>query len=86
MSATPGPDPDGFDLVVKYLLAKRPELQEIDLDVDLIENRILDSLGFVDFLYLLEEHTGQQLTLDTISAEDFRTLGRIKERFFDGRI
>ena len=74
--------PPDFDLVIDYLRAKRPDLDHIDPDLDLIENRILDSLGFVDFLYLLEERTGQQISLDTVSAEDFRTLNRIKARFF----
>jgi acyl carrier protein len=74
----------GIDFVVSYLKSKRPELDHIDPDLDLIENRILDSLGFVDFLYLLEEHTGREISLDTVSAEDFRTLNKIKARFFDG--
>lgn len=76
--------PAHFGLVIDYLRARRPDLEDIDPDLDLIENRILDSLGFVDFLYLLEEHTGQPISLDTVSAEDFRTLNRIKARFFDG--
>lgn len=75
--------PPGFDLVLDYLRAKRPDLPSIDPELDLIENRILDSLGFIDFLYLLEESTGKQITLDSVSAEDFRTLNRIKARFFD---
>ena len=75
--------PPGFELVLGYLRAKRPDLPTIDPELDLIENRILDSLGFIDFLYLLEESTGRQITLDSVSAEDFRTLNRIKARFFD---
>jgi acyl carrier protein len=76
--------PTGIDFVIHYLQAKRPDLQVIDPDFDLIENRVLDSLSFVDFLYVLEEQTGQEISLDTVSAEDFRTLNRIKARFFDG--
>lgn len=75
--------PTGIDFVIDYLRAKRPDLEHIDPDFDLIENRVLDSLGFVDFLYLLEEQTGQEISLDTVSAEDFRTINRIKARFFD---
>ena len=74
--------PPGFHLVLDYLRAKRPDLAVIDPELDLIENRILDSLGFIDFLYLLEESTGTEITLDSVSAEDFRTLNRIKARFF----
>ena len=75
--------PTGIQLVIDYLHAKRPDLTDIDPDYDLIENRVLDSLGFVDFLYLLEEQTGQEISLDTVSAEDFRTINRIRARFFD---
>lgn len=76
--------PPGLDFVINYLRSKRPDITELDPDYDLIENRVLDSLGFVDFLYVLEEHTGRQISLDTVSAEDFRTLSRIQARFFDG--
>ncbi|HEY0166643.1 MAG TPA: hypothetical protein VGB75_06330 [Jatrophihabitans sp.] len=75
--------PDGdHDLVLSYLLARRPELTSIDPDLDLIDNRLIDSLSFVNFLYVLEEQSGRQISLDEVSPEDFRTLRRIRERFF----
>jgi acyl carrier protein len=74
----------GAGLVVEFLRAKRPDLDEIDPELDLIESRILDSLHFVEFLYLLEEATGQQIPLEEVSAENFRTLSAIRARFFDG--
>jgi hypothetical protein len=37
--------------VTDWLLAKKPDLQVIDLDMDLIENRIIDSLSFMDFVF-----------------------------------
>jgi len=73
------------DLVLSYLLARRPDLTSIDEDLDLIENRIIDSLSFVNFLYVLEEATGEPISLDEVSPEDFRTLRRIRERFLGGR-
>lgn len=77
------PQEPAEDLVVEYLLARRPELGTIDPDYDLIDNRVLDSLGFVNFLYVLEEQTGREISLDQVSPEDFRTLRRIRARFFD---
>ena len=74
---------DGLDAVVDYLRRCKPELDEVPADLDLIENRILDSLAFVEFLLLLEEHTGQEISIDSISREDFRTLTNIRKRFFD---
>jgi hypothetical protein len=38
----------------------------------------------VEFLLLLEEHTEREISIDSISREDFRTLNSIKERFFNG--
>jgi acyl carrier protein len=82
-SATDTPRINGADLVLSYLLARRPDLASIDDDLDLIDNRVIDSLGFVNFLYVLEEATGRSISMDDVSAEDFRTLRRIRQRFFD---
>ena len=76
---------NGFDVVVDYLRQCKPELGDLPADLDLIENRILDSLAFVEFLLLLEEHTGQEISIDSVSREDFRTIASIKRRFFDDR-
>ena len=76
------PTTDGFDFILGYLRTRRPDLDELAPDFDLIENRVLESLGFVDFLYLLEEHTGREISIDTVSREDFRTVALIKKRFF----
>jgi acyl carrier protein len=75
--------PAGVDFIVDYLLSKRPDLTSIDHELDLIENRILDSLGFVNFLYVLEEQTGREISLEEVTPEDFRTISRIRKRFFD---
>jgi acyl carrier protein len=81
-SAKNPPRVEGADLVLSYLLARRPDLASIDEDLDLIDNRVIDSLGFVNFLYVLEEATGRSISMDEVSAEDFRTLRRIRLRFF----
>jgi acyl carrier protein len=72
----------GVDAVVRYLLKKRPDLTSIDPDLDLVENRILDSLGFVDFLYVLEEQTGEEILMENVRPSDFRTINAIRRRFF----
>ena len=76
---------NGFDVVVDYLRQCKPELGDLPADLDLIENRILDSLAFVEFLLILEEHSGREISIDSISREDFRTITSIRERFFDVR-
>jgi acyl carrier protein len=74
-TAAPAP----MDFVLEYLLARNPEFSTIDDDLDLIENRIVDSLSFVNFLFVLEEATGRSISLDEVSPEDFRTLRRVRK-------
>ena len=61
-----------------WLLGRRPDLVEIDLDLDLIENRVIDSLGFLDFVFFLEELTGRELQAALQSVNSFRTLRAIQ--------
>ena len=76
---------DGTAAVLEFLRTGRPDIEEIPPDLDLIENRILDSLRFVEFLYVLEETTGSEIRLEDVSPDDFRTLTAIRRRFFDDR-
>jgi hypothetical protein len=65
----------------KWLLARErnASLIDIDMDMDLIESRVLDSLDFLNFVHLLEEITNRELEVDTESAHMFRTLRSIRE-------
>jgi acyl carrier protein len=86
-------DSTGFDFILDHLQTRyarsRPaEAGETALtltpDYDLIENRVLDSLAFVEFILMVEEHSGREISIDSVSKEDFRTLDSIRKRFFDG--
>lgn len=86
-------DPTGFDFILDYLQTRYRQAQNahggtpppLAPDYDLIENRVLDSLAFVEFILMLEEHSGQEISIDSVSKEDFRTIDSIRKRFFDGR-
>jgi acyl carrier protein len=71
----------GIERVVEFLRSRHPDLERIDPDLDLIDNRILDSLGFVSLLYTLEEITGQEISLEDVQPEDFRTLSAIEAKY-----
>jgi acyl carrier protein len=73
---TPGAAP--IEQVRGWLLERRPDLEEIDFDMDLIENRVIDSLGFLDFVFFLEELTGRELQAQLQSVASFRTLRAIQ--------
>jgi acyl carrier protein len=68
--------------IVAWLQARHPEIELAD-DFDLIENRVIDSLHFMEFLFLLQEVTGRDISLDGISLDHFRTLRAIRANFFD---
>jgi len=67
-------DQEKLESVKRWLLAKKPALGDIDLDLDLIENRVIDSLGFLDFVFFLEQLVGRELQTDAESVKAFRTL------------
>ncbi|WP_405008930.1 acyl carrier protein [Kitasatospora sp. NBC_01539] len=71
--------------IAEWILSKNPELdREITRDEDLIEGRLIDSLDFLEFIYLLESLSGEVIDLQEVSIDDFRTLTRIQERFLAG--
>lgn len=65
-----------------WIRSRNPSLNgDISDDDDLIEARLIDSLDFLDFIYLLEEVSGRPIDLQSVSVDDFRSLNRIRERF-----
>ncbi|MGW4161891.1 acyl carrier protein [Streptomyces sp. NPDC004788] len=71
-----------MDRVAAWLHEKNPGLDgPIDADEDLIEARLIDSMDFLEFIDLLEELSGSSIDLEEVTIDDFRTLGRVQERF-----
>jgi acyl carrier protein len=56
----------------------------IDLDADLSDGVLEDSLAFVELLVLVEDLRGEPISSSDVDLENFRTLRTIGERFFDG--
>ena len=78
------PAADAEARILEWLLARNPELQAIPDDMDLIENRVIDSLDFMEFVFLLEEVTGRSNLLDGVSVDAFRSLAAIRSTFLAG--
>lgn len=72
-----------LNAIQNWIVSKHAEGVEVDLDTDLIENRLIDSLDFAEFLFLLEEVTGQVIDLASVDLLAFRTLRSIQARFLE---
>ncbi|MEV5201849.1 acyl carrier protein [Streptomyces sp. NPDC053720] len=72
---------DAIKPVVDWLRERNPTVEEIPEDLDLIENRLIDSLAFVEFILLLEDVIGRELQLDQIDVNQFRTLRSLTDHF-----
>ncbi|MGW4890529.1 acyl carrier protein [Streptomyces murinus] len=73
---------DGLQQVKDWILKRHPERADIPGDLDLIENRIIDSLSFVEFVFLLEQHSGRAIEMETLDVDSIRTLDAIEAAFF----
>jgi acyl carrier protein len=73
-----------MDQIKSWLVAKKPEIQDIDPDFDIIENRVIDSLSFTEFILFLEEVSGREIQLYTDSVNVFRTLRSIQDNIING--
>jgi acyl carrier protein len=73
---------DAMRAVRESILERSPKLGEIDGDMDLIDSRAINSLAFVEFIFLLEELTGEPIDPEELDLDDFRTLNAIEARFF----
>ncbi len=68
--------------ITDFVRGKCPDVERIGVDDDLVDGGILHSLHFVELLYLIEEELGREVSMDEVTADDFRTISRIRDRFF----
>lgn len=71
-----------LEQVTQWIQARHPEVAEIGPDLDLIDSRLVDSLGFLEFIALIERLTGKPIDVETLDIDDFRSLARIEQAFF----
>ncbi|MFP8883918.1 MULTISPECIES: holo [Streptomyces] len=77
---------DGLDQVKAWIVKRHPDRDDIAHDLDLIENRLIDSLSFVEFVFLLEQVSGRSIDMDTLEVDSIRTLEAIDRTFFKARV
>ncbi len=69
---------DVMGRIRQWLQKKNEDAENIDDEEDLIDARIIDSLSFVEFIIFIEEVTGRDGLMETISVDSFRSLGSIE--------
>ncbi|OEV05588.1 phosphopantetheine-binding protein [Streptomyces oceani] len=77
---------EGLEQVKQWILKRHPERTDIAPDTDLIDNRLIDSLSFVEFVFLLEQLSGRSIDMDTLEVDEIRTLAAIEEQFFKAEV
>lgn len=85
MNTIPTPnsaDTNPLNPILKFLHTRNPDIGEIKADVDLVDSRIIDSLDFVELVFIIESSTGKEIDLQEISVDSLRTLGSIQKTFF----
>ncbi|WP_205717485.1 acyl carrier protein [Actinomadura soli] len=78
------PKATGIGVIKDWILAKHESRTDVGPDEDLIENRLVDSLSFVEFVFLIQETSGVEIDLDCLGINDVRTLATIEKRFLAG--
>ncbi|MFH8497406.1 acyl carrier protein [Streptomyces coeruleorubidus] len=72
---------EALQQVKDWILKRHPDREDIPGDLDLIENRLIDSLSFVEFVFLLEQHSGRPIEMETLEVDAIRTLDAIDANF-----
>jgi D-alanine--poly(phosphoribitol) ligase subunit 2 len=67
------------DAGILSLIRDRLNIDVVDVDVDLIETGMVDSLALVTLITALEERFACELPLDDFDIENFRSARRIIE-------
>jgi hypothetical protein len=75
------PLPDEVRRVRDWIVSRHAWTAEVGLDTDLIESRLIDSVEFAEFLFTLEEITGNLIDLASVDLNAFRSLRSIESHF-----
>lgn len=73
---------ENFDALCAWLKNKAKREDAIPLDLNLIENKVVDSIVFVEFMMMLEELAGIQLEVNEELLQKVYSLQAIKDNYF----
>ena len=73
---------ENFEILKSWILEKVSPGKQVDDDFDLIENRVITSLKYVELLLLVEEMTNIPHASFREHVDKFRSLASIRSNFF----
>ena len=73
---------ENINLSKDWLKSQSPGIEDLDGEFNIIQNGIVDSLHFLELVYLIESLSGQEVDMSSISILNFSTLNSIEEKFF----
>jgi len=74
---------EGIAEVKNWLLSKKKYLSDIPFDLDLIDNNVVDSLSFVEYVLLIEEVSGREVVVDETVLDKVRTLACVQRNYME---
>ena len=73
---------DKLSRVKSWILAKAPGRTDVELDVDVIETGLVNSVSFTEYVLIIEELSGSEIEINEAIVEKVRTLRGVLENFF----
>jgi acyl carrier protein len=71
-----------IDRIRQYITNKHNGQRLFTDQDDIIQNRLIDSLQFVEFILFIEEVSGIAINMESLDIENFRSIDNIKQAFF----
>lgn len=68
--------------LLEWLQERNKSGKDITLTTDLIEEKVIDSLTFVEYVMMIEEVTGQTVVVDDSILTKVNTLAKVEQTFF----
>jgi hypothetical protein len=76
-------DTAGIETLRAWLLEKHPDLDGLDDDTDLFENKLIDSLSFVEYILIIEELIQRDIPVTPDLMPKTATLAKVRAHFLD---
>jgi methoxymalonate biosynthesis acyl carrier protein len=78
-------DKTELEAQIAAFFSEKLNMNVTSADTDLVQTRILDSLGVVDLLLYLEQEFGIDASLDNLEIDDLRSIAKIAELVLERR-